>query len=85
MPWVKIDYQVVQTILYRNLYLKVGPRIINIPKNPTKRRMQVTKEEKEDDLAPDKEDKLTKGGEEARGERAGCAAQKRHHLGRGYK
>ena len=59
MPWVKIDYQVAQTILYRNLYLKVGPRIINIPKNPIKRRMQVTKEEKEDDLAPDKEDKLT--------------------------
>ena len=85
MPWVKIDYQVVQTILYRNLYLKVGPRIINIPKNPIKRRMQVTKEEKEDDLSPDKENKLTEGGEEARGERAGCAAQKRHHLGRGYK
>ena len=42
--------------------------------------MQVAKEEKEDDLASDKEDKLAEGGEEAWGKRAGRAAQKWNHL-----
>ena len=42
--------------------------------------MQVTNEEKEDDLPPNEEDKLAQWGEEARGKRAGHTAQKGNHL-----
>lgn len=42
--------------------------------------MQVTKEEKEDDLPSNEEDKLAQRGEEARGKRAGHTAQKGNHL-----